>query len=540
MTPDGIVERIAILLGVQTDKPSFQAAERDVSGLAAVVAAAAAALARLVVASAQAGDQMLADAKKAQVSVETLGELRYVADDLGASQEAVGTGLRFLSRNLGDAAEKAGPARDALASLGLSLEDIDGLGVDKVLELIAGRFSGLATDAKRTDVAMTLFGRGGADLIPVLSAGSDEVKRLRQEARDLGIVMSTDAAEAGDQLNDTFGRLTKAGTALALRIGFDLTPAVQRVADRVERWWKANRDIITQNIDRAVADIATAVDALNTPLGEMLALVTAIGAARFAWSLAQSIPLVSSLAAALAPIAAMAAVGGGLYLLADDLRAAANGADSLSGRAAKALGVGSEFDTTMKNLGDTFSGFREAAPHLFDGLAEGASAQVRALVDLFPDWLVNLFSMIGGAGSAVAGGALDWAGAKFAKAASGFAAYNNVRNRLGNGSAALAGGDTAVSGLANMAFRQAFLGNEEFLWSDSQRRRDLQGAALGASGGMSSTSYNGSANVTISVVGDQSRLPAGFETAVHGAVLKGLLDANDDLGWSVYGTPARP
>ena len=534
MTPDGIVERIAILLGVQTDKPSFQAAEREVSGLSAVVAAAAAALARLVVESARAGDQMLADAKKAQVSVETLGELRYVADDLGASQEAVGIGLRFLSRNLGDAAEKAGPARDAFAALGLSMDDIKGLDVDKVLELIAGRFSGLATDAKRTDVAMTLFGRGGADLIPVLSAGSDEVARLRQEARDLGIVMSTDAAEAGDQLNDTFGRLTKAGSALALRIGFDLTPAVQRVADRVERWWRANRAIVTQNIDRAVGDISKAIDALNTPLGEMLALVTAIGAARFAWSLAQSIPIIGALGAALAPIAAMAAVGGGLYLLADDLRGAATGADSLSGRAAKALGVGSEFDKTMTNIGDMFAGFKESAPHLFDGMAEGAKGEIDSLVGMFPDWLINLFSMIGGAGSAVAGGALDWAGGKLAKAASGFAAYNNVRKRLDNGSAALAGGDTAISGLANMAIRQAFLGNEEFLWSDSQRRRDLQSTVLGASGGMSS-SYSGQANVTISVVGDQSRLPAGFETAVHGAVLKGLLDAQDDVGWSMYG-----
>jgi len=532
MTPDGIVERIAILLGVQTDKASFQAADANVAGLTAVVASAAAVFARLVVASAEAGDQMLGDAKKAQVSVETLGELRHVADDLGASQESVGTALRFLSRNLSDAAEKAGPARDALAALGITMEDVKGLGVDKVLEVIAGKFSGLETDAKRTDVAMTLFGRGGAELIPVLSAGSDEIQRLRKEAQDLGIVMSTDAAEAGDQLNDTLGRLKAAAGAAALRIGFDLIPAVQRVADRVEKWWLANRAVIVQGIDRTMGDIAKAVDALNSPLGEMLALITAIGAARFAWSLMQMVPALGAVSAALAPIAAMAAVGGGLYLLADDLRGAAEGADSLSGRVAKALGVGSEFDVTMKNIGDMFAGFSEAAPHLFDGMAEGAKAEINALIGLFPDWLVNLFSMIGSAGSAVAGGALDWAGSKFAKAASGFAAYSNVRRRAVQAGGEVGAGTAAADLLARMSLRQAFLGNESLLWSDAQRKRDLVNIVRGDTW---SQSVTGQANVTISVVGDQSRLPAGFETAVHGAVLKGLLDAQDDVGWSMYG-----
>ena len=57
--------------------------------------------------------------------------------------------------------------------------------------------------AGKTALAIKLFGKSGADLIPLLNQGRAGIKELTDEAAKLGIVISTETAAKAEQFNDT-------------------------------------------------------------------------------------------------------------------------------------------------------------------------------------------------------------------------------------------------------------------------------------------------------------------------------------------------
>jgi hypothetical protein len=54
---------------------------------------------------------------------------------------------------------------------------------------------------------MQLFGRGGAALLPMMNEGREGIAKLREEARRLGLVMSTEDAVSADKLDDSINRV---------------------------------------------------------------------------------------------------------------------------------------------------------------------------------------------------------------------------------------------------------------------------------------------------------------------------------------------
>lgn len=394
MADDGVVERLVIVLGVDVDRKSFDDAKKAASGLAAAILAAGAALVGLVAHTAAAGDEVLSTARKVQVSTVALTEFYHVADDLGASAEGVVGAFRFLNRSIADARDGSEETRKAFRAVGLSMDDLRDLPVEEVLTRAADGFTRLGSDAKRTQLAMKLFGRGGVELLPVLAAGSDEIRRLRGEAHELGAVWLDTDAEAADALNDSIGRLTKRVTGLGRRIGIDLVPYVQDIVDSMEAWWSANNRAILQHVDRFATDAGRAFAALNTPLGATVGLFVALAGATEALKIAETVPVVSSLMEKLAPIGKYAAGAALLYLAFDDFRTAAEGGDSAVGMLAEKMGVGGEFDLAARNTKSLLDEFAISAPQIFNDLAAAIDTVYDAIVALgtaidayIPDWL---------------------------------------------------------------------------------------------------------------------------------------------------------
>lgn len=527
MTPDGVVERLVILLGVDVQKNQFKAATDAAGNLAAAVLGAAGAIAMLVRSTAAAGDEVLATARKVQVSTDALTEFYHVADDLGSSNEAVVAGFRFLSRNIGEAAEKSGEARDAFRKIGLSVADLKRMSLDQVLTVASDGFRALATDAERTRLAMQLFGRGGVELLPVLMAGSAEIEELRKQARELGLVWRQEDAEAADKLNDSIGRLTGIGGGLARRFAIDLIPTFQRLADSAEEWWKANREIILQRLDRTAADIARAFGALNTPLGMTVALLTALAGAKVAANLASTIPVVGQLMGALAPVAGYAAAAGLLYLAFDDFRTAAEGGDSAVGRLADKMGVGGEFDAALRNTKGLLEESAAVLPTFISDIGdafmyayEAVSGVVSAITDMTPTWLIDLLKLAQNASVRVATGGmfgaddldprsiLNGIAERTSDAAAGFQAYRRVSAAAESNPAAA----RAVEGLRYATIRRSLpFGSSTPSAGEMGLQRVIRNEIAPT------------ANVTVNLQGD--RLAPGDAEQIRRSIIGGLSDA---------------
>jgi len=172
-----------------------------------------------------AADDMNDLAQKTGVSVEQLSRFKQAADASGTSIEAVGGAMIRLGRNMATGNDKAA---NALKELGVSATDASGKlrSTDEVMLDVADRFAKMPDPAKKAALAVDLFGKAGADMIPLLNGGRDAVEGL-------SATMSTKFAQSADQLNDKMVTLQTGLTKLGVTVGTALMPVLNVVADGV-------------------------------------------------------------------------------------------------------------------------------------------------------------------------------------------------------------------------------------------------------------------------------------------------------------------
>lgn len=140
-------------------------------------------------------DNLAKLSQKTGVSVEDLSAFQKSAELAGVSSEGLSSSMLRLNKSLADAAGGAKLQTDALAAVGISQKEIAGLSPAQALERIADAFANTEDGANKTQVAMALFGKAGAELIPLLNGGS---KALRA----FGSTFSTDFAKKAEEFND--------------------------------------------------------------------------------------------------------------------------------------------------------------------------------------------------------------------------------------------------------------------------------------------------------------------------------------------------
>ena len=190
---------------------------------ALVPLATGAGLAAMAKGAIDAADNMNDLSQKTGVSVESLSKFQQAANASGTSIEGVGAAMIKLNRNL--ATGNAG-ATEALTALGLSATDASGKlkSTDAIMLEVADKFAKMPDGANKTAAAMALFGKAGADMIPLLNGGSKAIT-------DLSATMTTKFAKAADELNDKTDALSAQFLKLGVQIGTALMPALTVLAD---------------------------------------------------------------------------------------------------------------------------------------------------------------------------------------------------------------------------------------------------------------------------------------------------------------------
>lgn len=156
-------------------------------------------------------DQLNKASQKYGIAVEQLSALQYAGALSDVSLEAIGNGLKKLSVNMLDTAAGTGEAKAAFDALGIGVQEASGglKSSDAVLAEIADRFASMEDGAGKTALAVRLFGRAGADLIPLLNQGAQGLTDMKSEAERLGVIIGSDLAQQSEALNDNLTRLSQ-------------------------------------------------------------------------------------------------------------------------------------------------------------------------------------------------------------------------------------------------------------------------------------------------------------------------------------------
>lgn len=170
-------------------------------------------------------------AQSTGVSVEFLSSLTLAAKLADTSLESIGKSIEKLSKNMKDAGEESGDAKEAFAMLGISIKNQDGTlkDADKIFMEIADKFSKLPDGAEKTALAMRMFGKSGAELIPVLNMGAAGIKEMQDRAEEMGLTISTETAKQAAYLKDQIDTLKLSGEGFARTIGLAIVPQINEM-----------------------------------------------------------------------------------------------------------------------------------------------------------------------------------------------------------------------------------------------------------------------------------------------------------------------
>jgi hypothetical protein len=187
-------------------------------------------------------DELAKLSAKTGIAVEELSRLQYAADLSGVSNDQLSGAITRLSKNMADAANGSGDASAAFEAMGVSVKNADGSLKSQrdVLEEVADRFSGYADGAEKSALAQRIFGRAGADLIPLLNSGAKGLKDMADESDRLGNTISTKTAKAAEQFNDNITRLNTALAGAGRQIA---GPLIQSLADASNYFIKTANDV---------------------------------------------------------------------------------------------------------------------------------------------------------------------------------------------------------------------------------------------------------------------------------------------------------
>ena len=170
--------------------------------------------------------------EKTGIATESLAALRYAGEVVGTPIEALATGVRKLSLNMAAAAGGGKEQAAAFTAIGVAFKNLDGSlrGSDAVLGDIASKFASFRDGPEKAALAVELFGKSGADLIPLLNKGAAGIADLRTEAEKLGIVFSGDLAANAAEFNDNLKKIQITGQAFGATMAAEVLPTLNELA----------------------------------------------------------------------------------------------------------------------------------------------------------------------------------------------------------------------------------------------------------------------------------------------------------------------
>lgn len=219
-------------------KSSFEHAAGGIAAIGAAIGAGEAVegMAELVKHSFEAIDATAKLSDTLGIATEKLGALQYAASFSGTSNDALTAGLLKMQRSLTGAEEDGGKAAEAFQRLGLSTDELLKLPTEQQLGKIADALMKVQNPTLRNGEAMAIFGRGAAQLMPLLSEGSEGLGKFAAEAEKAGFSVSRMDANKIEQANDAIQRMHNVLEGAINKLTIQMAPFITDLANRLSNF----------------------------------------------------------------------------------------------------------------------------------------------------------------------------------------------------------------------------------------------------------------------------------------------------------------
>lgn len=203
--------------------------------VAAGLGAMTATTAVLVNKSVEAGDRIDKMSQKMQMSRKTFQELDYVFSQNGANIEVMKVGMTKLTKVVEGVRTGAKGNIATFQALGISIKDTSGnmKSTETIMFEALEKLQKMPEGAKKSALALSLFGKSASELAPLLNGNAKGVDELRKRFNDLDMGMSDAQIDSAVKFKDTMDSIQRSFAGLGNQIGADLLPTIQQVADTI-------------------------------------------------------------------------------------------------------------------------------------------------------------------------------------------------------------------------------------------------------------------------------------------------------------------
>lgn len=279
-------------------------------------------------------DDLSKAAQRANMPTEQFSALAHAADLADVSMQDLQSAMGKLAKAQGEALSSTSAQAKMFDALGISAKNTDGSlrNTTDVFLDFADKFKKFKGSPEIMAAGMQLFGRSFQNLIPLLKDGSAGLRDAMEEAKALGLVLSTEAGANAEQFNGNLSKLKTLASGLGMSLASELLPRMVAFTDNAVEMVKAagGAEGIMRKLSSAFDTMLTVAKAAGVYIGTAYAASIGIAAARMiaaaaatgTWT-AATLGLTGAMTALrtaaaflFGPVGLIAAGATGLYLLA--------------------------------------------------------------------------------------------------------------------------------------------------------------------------------------------------------------------------------
>lgn len=205
-------------------------------GLTVPIVGAVAGLTGLAVKASETADELLTMSSQLGISTSSLQKLQYASKFVDVEVEDMAKGMAKVTKAMGAATTAGDDYIEIADGVKLSTKDANGNLKDseQMFYDAVDALGAMTNETEREIAAQELFGKSYQDIMPLINAGSDALKKYGDEAENVGAVLDDKTVKSLGSFNDIVEKLKSIIGSAGARIGAAFVPVLEKLAPIIE------------------------------------------------------------------------------------------------------------------------------------------------------------------------------------------------------------------------------------------------------------------------------------------------------------------
>lgn len=208
-------------------------------------------------------------ADKIGIGTEALQEYRHAAELSGVGTRTADMALQRFSRRMGEAAQGTGEALKVVEKYGIQVRDSNGA-MRSNLDIMgdwAEVIKNAESEQEALRIAFKLFDSEGAAMVNMLRGGRSAMEAMREDARQLGIVLNDELVRGAEEANDQVTRLSRVVGMQFTRAAAELAPTITDISTDMTDWVREQTRLQELGVDNFFDSVAAGAERLASAVG---------------------------------------------------------------------------------------------------------------------------------------------------------------------------------------------------------------------------------------------------------------------------------